>query len=140
MHAPVCCPRAHMHMAGQNNLALPRMAPSPQDAVQTLAHSGCRRRRRAWMLQVAERLQEAIKGLQALVNDLRAACDEVVLGAGRAKREVEASRHALKAALRCACRWRCCAVLCCAVLCCASPEMDFVAPAASERQASAFAW
>lgn len=50
--------------------------------------------------QVAERLQEAIKGLQALVNDLRAACDEVVSGAQRAKREVDASRARLKAALR----------------------------------------
>ncbi|PSC67166.1 sulfur stress regulator [Micractinium conductrix] len=49
---------------------------------------------------VAERLSEAIKGLQALVQELRLACDEVVHGAGRAKREVEASRHALKAALR----------------------------------------
>ena len=56
--------------------------------------------RRAPLPQVAERLQEAIRGLQGLVNDLRAACEEVVNGAGRAKKEVEASRHALKAALR----------------------------------------
>lgn len=31
--------------------------------------------------------------MQALVNDLRAACDEVVHGAARAKREVEAARQ-----------------------------------------------
>ncbi|KAL4448994.1 hypothetical protein ABPG77_007711 [Micractinium sp. CCAP 211/92] len=49
---------------------------------------------------VSERLQEAIRGMQALVNDLRAACDEVVHGAARAKREVEAARQGLKAALR----------------------------------------
>lgn len=43
--------------------------------------------------QVSERLQEAIRGMQALVTDLRAACDEVVHGAARAKREVEAARQ-----------------------------------------------
>lgn len=42
---------------------------------------------------MSERLQEAIRGMQALVNDLRGACDEVVHGAGRAKREVEAARQ-----------------------------------------------
>lgn len=49
---------------------------------------------------VSERLQEAIRGMQSLVTDLRAACDEVVHGAARAKREVEAARQGLKTALR----------------------------------------
>lgn len=49
---------------------------------------------------MAERLGEAIKGLQGLVSDLRGACEEVGSGAARAKREVDASRHGLKAALR----------------------------------------
>lgn len=49
---------------------------------------------------MAERLQEAIRTLQALVADLRAACEEVVSGAARARREVDASRQGLKAALR----------------------------------------
>ena len=35
---------------------------------------------------------------------LRSACEEIVAGAGRAKREVDTSRHGLKAALRCACK------------------------------------
>lgn len=32
---------------------------------------------------------------------LCSACDEIVTGAGRAKREVDSSRHGLKTALRC---------------------------------------
>lgn len=32
---------------------------------------------------------------------LCSACDEIVSGAGRAKREVDSSRHGLKSALRC---------------------------------------
>ena len=50
--------------------------------------------------QVAERLGEAIRGLQGLVADLRGACDEVIGGAARAKREVDAARRAMKDALR----------------------------------------
>ncbi|KAI7845759.1 hypothetical protein COHA_000673 [Chlorella ohadii] len=49
---------------------------------------------------VAERLQEAIKGLHTLVGELRTACEEIVAGAGRAKREVDSSRLGLKTALR----------------------------------------
>jgi hypothetical protein len=37
--------------------------------------------------------------LQALLADLRSACEEIVHGAGRAKRNVDGSRRALKAAL-----------------------------------------
>ena len=51
-------------------------------------------------IQVTEKLQAIIKQLQTLVNELRAACDEVSLGSNRARRSVEASRGALKAALR----------------------------------------
>lgn len=57
------------------------------------------------LLQMSERLHEAIRSLQALVNDLRAACEEVGSGASRAKREVDGSRQGLKAALRCAPGW-----------------------------------
>ncbi|GAB4820234.1 hypothetical protein N2152v2_007280 [Parachlorella kessleri] len=49
--------------------------------------------------QLATKLGELIKVLQAVLNDVRAACEEIVHGAGRAKRSVEASRRALKAAL-----------------------------------------
>ncbi|KAI3430402.1 hypothetical protein D9Q98_004997 [Chlorella vulgaris] len=49
---------------------------------------------------VSERLTEAIKGLQSLTTDLRAACEEVGHGAARAKREVDGSRQGLKAALK----------------------------------------
>jgi hypothetical protein len=59
--------------------------------------------------QVSERLQGAIRSVQGLVAELRAACEEVGHGAARAKREVEGSRQGLKAALRQACaRLGCC--------------------------------
>ena len=54
---------------------------------------------------MAERLRAAIKAVQALVADLRAACEEVGSGAARAKREVDASRQGLKGALRWARAW-----------------------------------
>ena len=50
-------------------------------------------------MQLATKLGELIKVLQAVLNDLRAACEEIVHGAGRAKRSVEGSRRSLKAAL-----------------------------------------
>lgn len=61
-------------------------------------------------LQLATRLAELIKLLQAVLTDLRAACEEISHGAGRAKRNVDGSRRALKAALAAhqeACRWAC---------------------------------
>eukprot|EP00887_Chlorella_sp_A99_P007200 scaffold2.g7200.t1 len=49
---------------------------------------------------VCEKLQAVVKQLQNIANELRVACDEVEHGTARAKRSVEASRAALKAALR----------------------------------------
>ena len=56
--------------------------------------------------QATERLQSAIRSMHSLVSDLRGACEEVGLGAARAKREVDASRAAVKAALRWGSSWR----------------------------------
>lgn len=49
--------------------------------------------------QLATKLAELIRVLQAVLNDLRAACEEIVHGSGRAKRSVDGSRRGLKAAL-----------------------------------------
>lgn len=50
-------------------------------------------------MQLATKLGELIKELQAVLGDLRAACEEISHGASRAKRSVDSSRRGLKAAL-----------------------------------------
>ena len=58
--------------------------------------------------QLATKLGELIKALQAVLSDLRSACEEISHGAARAKRSVDSSRRGLKAALaahQAACRW-----------------------------------